>query len=346
VNIVSVLNSKLYRVSVLALAALLTMVIFYITLGMKPRLDPAPDIKPITPAKYNEWAQYADVLSMGVFITNFGVADFSQGLFIVDAFIWVQFNPLVFSLDTVSQFSIDKGKMVSKEFIEAIRVGEELFVRYRVRFEVKSNMNFKYYPLDSHRIYATIKYDNLAPSEVIVMTAFSRTWFGSNAVSPNWLYGEPAANFGYLEAHLDDRNLNNVVLTSAGTVFFDFERATLREAMVVFGPYIIMLFIILSSLLMGWASFQMIIITVVSILGMILQRIIIGHMSAITSYFILSDCVMFLALGCAFLVLMIEIISAVYEREETWWLDTVRSSALTLSSLLFLVGWFYLLYIW
>lgn len=345
-NIVSVLSSKVYRIGVLALTAFLTLVIFYITLGMKPRLDPAPDLKPITPAKYNEWGQYADVLKMGFFVTNFGVADFPQGLFIIDAFVWIQFNPLVFSLDTVSQFSIDKGRMISKEFVEAIKVGEELFVRYRVRFEVKSNMNFKYYPLDSHRIYAMFKYDALAPSEVIVTSAFSRTWFGNNAVSPNWSYGSPTANFGYLEAHLDDRNLKNVVLTSAAVTYFDFERATLREAAVVLGPYLIMLFIILSSLLMGWASFQVIGIAVLAMLGMILQRNVVGHMSAITSYFILSDCVMFLALGCAILVLMIEIINALYQREETWWLDMVRSSALTLASLLFLVGWFYLLYIW
>jgi len=346
VNIVSVLNSKFFRISVLALTALLTLGIFYITLGMRPRLDPAPDIRPITPAKYNEWGQYADVLSVGVYITNFGVSDFPQGLFMIDAFIWVQFNPLVFSLDTVSQFSIDKGRIISKEFIEAIKIGEELFVRYRVRFEVKSNMNFKYFPLDSHRICAVIKYDNLAPSEVIVKMSFSRTWFGPNAVSPNWLYGEPSADFGYLEGRLDDRDLKNVVLTSAAVTFFDFERATLREAFVILGPYLIMLFLILSSLLMGWPAFQMLVITVLGILGMILQRIVVGHMSPLTSYYMLSDCVLFLALGCALLVLMIEIISTVYQRQEAWWLDTTRSSALTLASILFLVGWFYLLYLW
>lgn len=345
-NIVSVLNSKFYRVSVLALTAFLTLVIFYITLGMKPRLDPVPDIKPITPAKYNEWAQYSDVLNMGIFITNFGVSDFAQGLFMIDAFVWIQFNPLVFSLDTVSQFSIDKGRMISKDFIESIKVGEELFVRYRVRFEVKSNMNFKYYPLDSHRIYATFKYDNLAPSEVIAMTTVSRASFGNNAVSPNWTYGVPSSNYGYLESVLDDRNQANVVRTSAAGIFFDFDRATLRETMVVFTPYLLMLFIVFSSLLMGWASFQIIVITILGILGMILQRIIIGHMTAITSYYILSDCVFFLALGCAFLILIMEIISMVCQREETWWLEVTRSSVLTLSSLLFLVGWFYLLYIW
>jgi hypothetical protein len=340
------MSSKFYRVSVLALTAFLTLVIFYITLGMKPRLDPAPDLKPITPAKYNDWAQYSDVLNIGMFITNFGVADFAQGLFVIDAFVWIQFNPLVFSLDTVSQFSFDKGRMISKEFVEAIKVGEELFVRYRVRFEVKSNMNFKYYPLDSHRIYTTIKYDTLSPSEAIVMTVFSRNWFGPNAVSPNWSYGSPSANFGYLEAHLDDRDPKNIVLTSAAVTYFDFERATLREAFVVFGPYLIMLFLILSSLLMGWTSFQIVLATILGILGMILQRIIIGHMSAITSYFILADCVLFLVLGCAILVLTMEIINVLYQREETWWSDAVRSCALTLSSLLFLVGWFYLLYIW
>lgn len=345
-NIVDLLNSKLYRISVLVLTAFLTLGIFYITLGTKPRLDPTPNIKPITPAKYNEWAQYADVLNLGIFITNFGVSDFPQGLFVIDSFVWIQFNPLVFSLDTISKFNVDKGRIISKEFIESIKVGEELFVRYRVRFEVKSNMNFKYYPLDTHRIYATFKYDELSPSEVIVLTTYSRTWFGTNAVSPNWSYGEPTSNFGYLEASLDDRNLKNVARTSAAGIFFDFERATLREAMVVFTPYLIMLFIVLASLLMGWTSFQIIVITIMGILGMILQRIIIGHMTPITSYYMLSDCLLFLILGCAFLILMIEIISMVYQREETWWLEATRGSALTLASLLFLVGWFYLLYIW
>jgi len=348
VNIVSVLSNKFYRIGVLSLTVFLTLGIFYITLGMKPRLDPAPDIKPITPEKYNKWGQYADILNVGLYITNFGVGDFAQGLFVIDSFVWIQFNPLVFSLDTVSQFSIDKGKILSKEFIEAIKVGEELIVRYRVRFEVKSNMNFKYFPLDSHRIYTTLKYDNLAPSEVIVKTTFSRTWFGHNAVSPNWLYGEPTADFGYLESHLDDRDQNNVALTSAAIIYFDFERATLRESLVVFGPYLIMLFIVLSSLLMGLPAFQMLIVTILGILGMILQRIIIGHISPLTSYFMLSDCVLFLVLSCALLVMIIEILSAVHQRQETGteWLNVARSSALTLASLLFLVGWFYLLYIW
>lgn len=346
-NIVSILNNKSYRISVFTLTSLLILGIFYITLGTKPRLDPAPDIKPLTPEKYNEWGQYSDVLNLGVYIRNLGISDFSQGLFMVDAFFWVQFNPRVFSIDTVGSFSIDKGKILEKEFIESIKVKEDLFVRYRVRFEVKSNLNFRYYPLDGHRVYFSIKYENLAPSEVSLVTTYSRTWFGYNAVSTNWRYGEPACNYGYIESDLDTRDKKNLVRTTAATIYFDLERATLREAYVVLGPYLVMLLIILGALLMALTGYQMGIVVIMGILGMILHRIVVAHMSAITSYFLLSDCVFYLALICALLVLVMEIISAMNKHEEEMFaFEAMRGATLTIVSLIFLVGWFYLLYIW
>lgn len=345
-DIITFLSGRAFRIGVLAVTVFATISIFYLTVGTKPCLDLAPDLRPITPAKYNNWGQYADTIKLGFYGTSLAISDFSQGFIQLDGILWVQFNPLVFSTETVSNFSVDKGRLLEKELIGSSKIGEELFLSYRVRLEAKSNLNFKYYPLDSHRIHIVIKYDDLSPSEVITTMTFSRVWLGYNAVSANWKYRQPAANYGYLESELDSRGRNDISLVSAAGLFFDFERATLREAYVVFGLYLIMLFIILASFLMSFTSFQMVIISIMCIVGMILQRIVVGSMSALTSYFLLSDCVFYWALMCALLILVTQIMSALYNAEAAWWYDLARSAVVAVFSMLFLVGWFYLLYIW
>jgi hypothetical protein len=252
----------------------------------------------------------------------------------------------VFSLETVGQFNFDKGRIILKEFIETTKLGEDVFVRYRVRFEVKSNLNFKYFPLDGHRLYIVLKNDLLAPSEVIITTYPTRTWFSKNAVSPNWFYTDPASDFGYIESQWDTRNKSNVDYTSAMVVYFDFDRATLRESTLVLFPLVVLLFIILGSLLIGFTPFQAIIIALLGIVGMIFYRSIINHMAPTTSYFMLGDLVFMLAIACALLVIIFEIMTAIYAEEEKSWFEALRGGVLTLASLIFLVGWFYLLYLW
>jgi len=347
VNIVSILNSKSYRISVLMLTILCTIGIFYVTRGTRPRIDPVPDLKPVTPEKYKEWQQYVDILQGGMFITNLAVSDFSQGLFIVECFIWIQYDPRIFSRDTVEQFSFHKSKILEKEFIEATQVGDDLYIRYRVRFETKSNLNFKYFPLDSHHIYLLLKYPKLAPGEVLLVTTFSRTWFDNNAISPNWRYSEPEAYNGYLEYNLDGRNAKNVVLTPASMIFFEFERATMREAFIVLVPYVVLFFTVLAALLLGLTHFQMLVVIMLSIIGVILHRTIVGSMSPMTSYFVLSDWVFWLVIIGIIIVLIVELINTiVFKNEDLELIDNVRGGVLNSLCVLFLVIWFYLLYIW
>jgi hypothetical protein len=345
VNIVSLISSVRYRISVLILTIICTCGIFYLTLGTRPRIDLKPDILPITPALYNQWGQYADILNMGMYITNFAVSDFAQGLFMIDAYLWFEFDPQIFSLDTIEKFTVDKGSILEKKFIDAVKVEESIFVKYKTRFEVKSNLNFKYFPLDAHRLSIVVKYDNLAPSEVILTSFFTRTWFGYNAVSANWAYGQPVSDFGYIQTTLDSLDESSVSNCSAATVSFDFERLTIREAVVVILPFIVLLFIILASLSMMASGIQMLIIGILCILGMFIHNIVIRSMAPITSYYTLNDGIFLLVLGCAMLVIAFEVINAMYQ-EDTWWIDISKNVALTLSSLLFLVGWFYLLYLW
>jgi len=332
--------------SILALTIIAAFGIFYATSGTRPHLDPVPHIKPVTPEEYNAGGRYADKLTSGMFITNFAVSNFVQGLFMIDAFVWFRFNPFVFSLDTVKQFTFDKGKILQKEFIESIKIDKELFVRYRVQFEIKSNLNFKYFPLDNHCIYMVLKNDLFSPTEVILTSSFSTAWFGDNAVSLNWIYGEPASDFGYIESTLDTQNKDITVYTSAAGTFFDFKRATLREAVIVIVPFVSLLFIILGSLLMALTSFQAIIIAILTLIAMIMYRTIINQMAPQTSYFMLSDCIFLLVLGCVSLVMIAEIGNALYKNEEQEWVATLRGGVCTLVSTVFLVGWFYLLYMW
>jgi len=346
VNIVSILNSKSYRISVLMLTILFAIGIFYVTLGMRPRLDPVPDIKPVTPEKYNEWQQYVDVLQGGMYVMNLAVSDFPQGLFIIECFVWIQYDPRIFSRDTIEQFSFHRSRILEKEFIEATQVGNEIFARYRVRFETKSNLHFKYFPLDSHRIYMIWKYPKLAPGEVLITSTFSRTWFDTNAVSPNWKHGQLIATYGYLEYSLDNLNPTNKVRVPASMIFFDFERATVREALIVLVPYIILLFIVLTTLLLGLTHFQMLIVIMLSLLGVILHRTIVGSMSPMTSYFVLSDWVFWLVLIGIIVVFLVEIMNMLFFRHEMELINNIRGGVLNSLCVLFLVIWFYLLYIW
>lgn len=348
-NIVSIMSSTAYRMSVLVSTCIITILIFYLSLDNRPVRDPVPDIKPITPELYRQWGQYANVIDFGLYIRNVVVLDFRESKFSIDAFVWMVFNSDVVSMKTAGDFVFDKGIILEKRLLDSKRMNDKLFLRYFVRVEFNSPMSYRDYPFDSHNVYLTMKIDEVAPWEIMLRSTFTRTLFAPSALTLNWkVSNSPEVQYGYFKAELDARDTNNIDYSSVAGTYFSFMRKDYREAIFIFIPLFILLFMVLSSLVMMLTSVQSVFITLLSMIAMILYRLIITSMlpTPIVTYYMLSDIFFLLVFLCVFIVFLAGLINALYDQKSEWWFDVVPGVALTLSSMVFLVGWFYLMYVW
>lgn len=346
-EILSIVSSNVYRSVVLAATMVIAVAIFSLSLEPHRQHDFTPDVKPITPALYTQWGQYANVIDFGMYILDFVVQDYSESKFLIDMELWLVFNPLVVSIETAQAFSFDAGQIIERRLVDAKRIYDKLYLRYMVRCEFISPLNYKDYPLDAHRIQLIMKLDEMAPWEIILKSTYSRTVFYEGALPYNWRsIRTPEIAYGYYEAILDIRTENNIDYTPVAAVFFDIKRADFREAILIFLPLMFLLFIVFGSLLLTATSMQSLIIALMSIVAMIIYRLIIAGMSPATTYYMLSDLVFLLVFLCALIIIAGECINAIYKQENTLWFDVMRSATLSLACMVFLGGWFYLLYIW
>lgn len=345
-NIAVILRGDTYRFSLFTLTIISTLTLFYFASEFKENQDAFPDIKPITTQKFKEWGgQDPGIIKTGLYVTNFPSFDVRDGRFVMEGIVWFEFNASVTSLEMVSKFDFDKAKLIKKELLDSKIVGELLYVRYSVLLEFTNVLNYKYFPLDRHRVYLTIKNDFVTPQEMILRSYYTRAWFADNIVTLNWRYSEPGTYFGYIESLLDTSDRAKVDYTPIATFFFDFERASIRGGLLVLMIPALIFFLVLSTLLLCATSITTLILHVMGVITLFMYRLIVQGMAPEAGYFLLSDYVFLLSLVCALSVFLAELTNIVYKRDEHK-LSVVRSSTLTFSSLFFLGGWFYLLLVW
>ncbi len=345
-NIVSIVSHSMYRLSLLLLTIFLTGCIWYAGFYNRPACDAIPNLKAVTPALYREWAKSSNIVKTGIYITNFSMVNMAENQFLMDAYIWLKFNPLTLSLDTVSQFSFDKGRMNAKDLIDAKKLNDDLQVRYRVQVEFVSVLNYKYYPFDSHRLYMVLRSDGVSPREILLTTDYTSTWFCRDALSYNWTYDEPATDYGFLEMQLDSRQPSKVDMVPASAIYFDFSRKDFQDAISIFLPLMCLMLLMLGSFLIAFTPAQAVGFSVVGILSAIVYRIIINGMSPKVVYYMLSDLGFIFVFLCACMICIFHSINAWYKDEEKVNLELLRGGELTISSIVFLVGWFFILCVW
>lgn len=306
--------------------------------------DPEEKVYPLTPeaARKIGMTSKSIVVETGMYIEDFYSFNLTDNEFIVKASIWFKFDPSVISLETIGQFSFDRGEILSKSEHDTKFIEKFLFVQYRIKLKFISNLTHRLFPVEDHRIYITLTNKLVSPRELIFSASESGFIFSPDIVIAGWDKINRLVSTGYTETQLERHDKKTTVYHPVVVYALDFVRSGIRQIFVLSLPLFFIFFLALITLSLDPAEFAILRITIsiANLTALIGYRFIIENMSPKTGYFMLSDHIFNLFFALTFIIFFFHV--ATIKRSSA----LLRGILLCVLHVVFLSSWYYLFVIW
>jgi len=299
--------------------------------------DPPPQIEVVS----REKGHIGYPVEAGMHIENFHEFDLTKNKFVLNAIVWFKFNPAVLSLDTIEKFSFEKGDILSKSEPRTKLVGNKVLARYRIKFKFTSNLDYRAFPLNSHRLYITLTNKTVSPKEMLFQASESGFTLSKNILVPGWKKTKHRVITGYSESLLD-RTDPTIKIQHPVLVFeIDFMRSGIRQLLVLFIPLFFMFYLTLFSLSLGATQYTSRIgVSLGNISAFIGYRFVVEGVSPKVGYSMFIDLVFHLLLFISFFVFFINLFTKNKEYAR------LRGTAILIIHTVFIASWYYLCRIW
>lgn len=299
--------SPLYQIIFILISAATIGACLYYNLGKFHMIDDQPNIQSITPAKFKEFGGFPSFITTGFHINKFEIFDVIKNQFLVDGIIWFKYISGSVSLKTLELFSFNRGEIIKKSPPEVQIDGEYIVVRYNIKVRFSSNINYKYFPVDSHRIYLCLTHEFMAPKEVQFLASGQLFTIEPTALESGWEIIDKHIITGSDQAQFDESPaLNEQEKLYPITIFsFDIKRSGMRHLITILLPLLIIFYISFFGLSVISGSLK---IGIMAITAIITYRFVIENMSPNAPYFMISDYIFFLFLFAELFVFLLIII--------------------------------------
>ena len=297
-------NTKL-QLSLIVMMILTLVSLFYYPNKQFLSTDPKPTINAIKPA--SEGKQIKEITA-GLYVKNFSVFDIIKNNFIMNAILWFEFDPHQVNLETIKSFSFEKGKILEKSKIKSKIINDKLWVYYKIKVEFSSNLNYKLFPIEDHKIYITLANTNMNPNSEILVSQNTNLVVSKNIFTGDWNNIGKEVEYGYIEESLD--KYQKEMSTKYPVVLFElsFEKAGIRKTLAIFLPLFMVFFLSMFSLLINIKNSAGILsLSVGSTSALIFNLIVIERMSPDVRYFTIANKIYSLLLIVAFTILLLNI---------------------------------------
>lgn len=310
-------------------------------------LEPSPQMFSITPKLIKDWGGNTTLVKVGLHIVNFPEFDIVKNKFVIDAIIWFEFDPAVVSLETIEKFSFEKGDILKKTTSDTKLIEGKFFVQYNITIQFTSNLSFKFFPMDSHRIFLVLTNKFVSPGDIIYQSFISGFTLSESIFLAGWNIEGRHVITGYSEARLDEHDVKKVVLNPRVLFAIDFDRSGIQKILLIFLPLFLMFFIGLLSLSFDVAkeAGSVLSLSLGSVTGILSYRFVIQAMSPEVGYFMLSDQIFTLFLSFAFSVFLLNIVLIWYKQIGPR-LIALRGMTFIMVHITLVSCWYYLLYEW
>lgn len=307
-------------------------------------LEKGIPVIPITPAKITKWGNLPTRVTVGLFINNFPTLDFVNNDFVFDGIIWFEFDSALISLNTVSKFSFEKGEILSLSEPYTQLVEQKFFARYNLRVRFKSDLNYKLFPFDDHRLDIILVNRSIDPSEMIFRSYSSFFDISPSVQFSGWRLEDLFVKTGITESTIERSGTQKIISQPRVVFSIYLRRQGTRNIFLILLPlfviYVISLFSFSfdpqknSTLIFGLASAG-----VTSLLG---YRFVIENMTPKVGYFVLSDRIFILLLLAALWEFVFAVILARVGKL-TPIMSVIRGLTYLLINVFFLTAWYYFL---
>ena len=297
--------------------------------------DPPPLVKPLDPRISGT------TVEAGMHIENFHVFDLTNNKFILNAIVWFKFNPALISIDSIEKFSFEKGDILLKSKPITKIVGEKVLAQFRIKFSFTSNLNYRLFPINHHRIFITLTNKSVSPKEFIFDSKESSLSLSKNMLVQGWDKKKHATTTGYSVSQLDRHDKTTRIYHPVIVFSIDFVRSGIRQVFVLFIPLFIIFYLSIFTLSLPLEHYvRRITISIGNISAFIGYRFVLERVSPKVGYLMFIDNTFNLLLVLSVLVFMVNIAT----RDKRYQL--VRGITVLAVHIIFLASWFYLCHYW
>jgi hypothetical protein len=276
------------------------LVIFFYVVGLFAYVissfrtsDPMPEVRTIPAEIRKEYRDFSAIVKAGLFINNFPEFDFINNHFIVDAIVWFEYNPGELMLKTIDNFNFENSKILSKSTPKIRRYGNKTLVKYLVKFESKTDIDFHRFPLEDHRLSLVLVNEEVTAEEMYFddnVNALSFT-IDDDAFFPSWKVLPPLQKIsGYEPLFFDEYEKNRVVNVPKAVFTINFRKAGINKILIILVPIFAAIFLSLFTFLMSFNSYMgKYTLSITAITALLGYRFVIHQMSPSVGYFTIAD---------------------------------------------------------
>ncbi len=299
-----------YQIILITLSAFFCLYLFYEKSVEFTSTDPRPELKILTPNSVKDFlgASIGSKVEAGLHIENFQEFNLRDGTFAVDMIVWFKFNPSVISLETIGQFTFEKGRIEEKSKPKTKIINGSMLAQYNVRLRFTSNLDFRLFPLNDNRIFIILINKQVSPAEIIFESYESNISLSKNMLIAGWETANNAVITGYTEAILDRNDQTTKVFYPIAVFFIDFARTNARQALILLLPLFVLMYILFISLTFSFEYYTTrLTMASANIAALLSYRFVIEGVAPKTGYYMLSDHIYNIFLVLAFIIFLINI---------------------------------------
>jgi hypothetical protein len=319
IDILNITKKVRFKISSIIFTIIVIFIFFGIRIFSVNITDPFPHITPYVPQEESATTKQTAEVYVGFFITDFLEFNIVKNNFVVDCVVWMLFNPHQVSLKRLEHFTFKKGEIIQKEKATTKIIGNKIFVRNVLRAKFKTDLNYKFFPLEDHHISIIFRNMYVTPEEVRFISKLS--WFDidKNIYTHNWVQDKKSIKYGSSTFETDkfDKKKN----VSYPEIVFNivFKKAGIRRAFVLLLPLILVFFLGLLSFVIDIQEGTKVVLSlsIGSLTALLAYRYVIESMSPKVGYFTVIDSIYIIIIICSFISFFINIYTTHWIRKKT-----------------------------
>ncbi len=180
-------------------------------------------------------------VEVGLFIKNFSQFSLHKNEVSFDGTIWFKFDDSQISKKTIEDFSIENGKISQKTEVDFKKVDDKIFVAYDIHVETYQNLNFFFYPFNSHRVKIAIINNKASHKEIILETNNNNLTLESKNLTSGWELADKFVNYGYATSKLGTEKSTKPI----AIFYLDCIKSNYKQASLIIHPLLLILFVAL-----------------------------------------------------------------------------------------------------
>ncbi len=243
-------------------------------------------------------------VEVGFFLDNFAEFDITTNLFTAEGIVWFIYNPNQIALNKLELFSFDKAQMLEKTGPMLTSLSpERTLARYHVRFSFTTNITYRHYPLDDHRLFIVLKNDYLLASDVTYTVSPENFYPSENTHEAGWKRVGHGVYTGYSTMALKPSQANTIVQSPQIVFYLDYDRSGLHFIITLLLPLLLLFFVALSVFLVRVPVIYDASNTFMgSLFALVGYLFVVESLAPSVGYLMLSDLLYFSTLMCTFIV--------------------------------------------